>query len=202
MTVLALGPFDLETHIATGGMGQVWKGKHRLSDLDVAIKVLTGRSSQQSRFRETFQNEARAMSGPSHQNIPNLRLWGNSSRQRGRGILWARPSLSRDGILDWEPRRATTRWNLGGPPEPPQTALSSPRTRAFQRRSPSRPKARKSAAQQEGQIKLTDFGIAFATDQGLRRPSAFEPPAPPNIWHRNNVMACGATSVRGRTFML
>ena len=60
---LFIGPFRLDQAVAEGGMGQVWRGYHEASDTVVAVKVLTGRMTQRPRFRQTFRNEARAMSG-------------------------------------------------------------------------------------------------------------------------------------------
>ncbi len=166
MTVLALGPFDLETHIATGGMGQVWKGKHRSSDLDVAIKVLTGRSSQQSRFRETFQNEARAMSGLSHQNIVQIYDYGEIPRDSEVEAYFGRdcPYLVMEyliGSLDERPLDGT--WaDLQSRLKQLLAALAHAHSRGVVHRDL---KPGNLLLSKEGQIKLTDFGIAFATDQ-------------------------------------
>ncbi len=73
---LSVGAFELESPIASGGMGQVWKGMHRASGTPVAIKVLTGQVTQQPRFREAFRNEARAMSGLDHPGIVRIYDYG------------------------------------------------------------------------------------------------------------------------------
>ncbi len=73
---LSVGAFDLESPIASGGMGQVWKGMHRASGTPVAIKVLTGQVTQQPRFREAFRNEARSMSGLDHPGIVQIFDYG------------------------------------------------------------------------------------------------------------------------------
>ncbi|MCB9551268.1 MAG: protein kinase [bacterium] len=78
MTV-PLGAFDLLTPIASGGMGQVWRGSHRQSGTPVAIKVLTGQITQQPRFREAFRNEARSMSGLDHPGIVRIFDYGEIS---------------------------------------------------------------------------------------------------------------------------
>ena len=71
-----LGAFDLQSPIASGGMGQVWRGVHRGSGTPVAIKVLTGQITQQPRFREAFRNEARSMSGLDHPGIVRIFDYG------------------------------------------------------------------------------------------------------------------------------
>ncbi len=55
---LALGPFELIAPIAHGGMGEVWRGRHRASQLPVAIKVITG-SQDAAQFRSEVRNAAR-----------------------------------------------------------------------------------------------------------------------------------------------
>ena len=61
-----MGSYQLETLIGQGGMGEVWRARHRLLARDAAIKVirhdlLTGGSSQQiRRVVDRFEQEARA----------------------------------------------------------------------------------------------------------------------------------------------
>ena len=45
-----IGPFELDSLIAQGGMGEVWRGQHVDSNRIVAIKVLTGRMIQRPQF--------------------------------------------------------------------------------------------------------------------------------------------------------
>ena len=71
-----VGPFELDSPIAEGGMGQVWLGRHVDSGHLVAIKVLTGRLTQRPQFRATFRNEARAMSTLKHPHIVSIYDFG------------------------------------------------------------------------------------------------------------------------------
>lgn len=64
-----IGPFELNSPIAAGGMGEVWLGEHLPSGRRVAVKVLMGRMTQSPRFKSTFRNEARAMSNLRHSHI-------------------------------------------------------------------------------------------------------------------------------------
>ena len=71
-----VGPFELDSPIAEGGMGQVWLGRHVDSGHPVAIKVLTGRMTQRPQFRTTFRNEARSMSTLKHPHIVSIYDFG------------------------------------------------------------------------------------------------------------------------------
>ena len=38
---IELGPFVMTERMTTGGMGEVWRGRHAAQDVEVAIKVIT-----------------------------------------------------------------------------------------------------------------------------------------------------------------
>lgn len=57
---LVIGPFELRKLVARGHHSDVWLGHHGPQDLPVAVKLLKGVSSKDSRFRSAFRNEARA----------------------------------------------------------------------------------------------------------------------------------------------
>ena len=68
-TPMALGPFDLEVPVGVGGMGQVWRGRHRQQGIPVAIKVLTEGRLWRAPNLEAFQYEVRAMAGLHHRGV-------------------------------------------------------------------------------------------------------------------------------------
>jgi serine/threonine-protein kinase len=61
--------YELQTPIATGGMGQVWRGHDRLLDRPVAVKVLRSEYADDAVFLERFRSEARHAAALSHPNI-------------------------------------------------------------------------------------------------------------------------------------
>ncbi len=69
MTEIPLGPFVLIEPIGRGGMGEVWRGIHRLQQLPVAIKMLTDSASRDQRFLASFRNEVRAAAGLDHPHV-------------------------------------------------------------------------------------------------------------------------------------
>jgi serine/threonine protein kinase/tetratricopeptide (TPR) repeat protein len=66
---VALGPFVLEQRIGKGGMGEVWRARHRTQHAPVAVKVLTAEGSSRPMFVDSFRNEVRAAAGLEHPHI-------------------------------------------------------------------------------------------------------------------------------------
>ncbi|MEO1272299.1 MAG: serine/threonine-protein kinase, partial [Myxococcota bacterium] len=69
MFSIPLGPFDLQSPIGKGGMGEVWRGFHRVQQVPVAIKVMTGARARHRRYREAFLNEVRAVATLNHPGV-------------------------------------------------------------------------------------------------------------------------------------
>ncbi|MBV71355.1 MAG: hypothetical protein CMH52_08390 [Myxococcales bacterium] len=164
-TQIKIGPFALDHAIAEGGMGQVWQGIHTGSNLPIAIKVLTGRMAQRPRFRQTFRNEARAMSRLDHPNIVRIYEYGlleaGSDAERYFGP--SAPYIAMEYVAghvahhsqlgDWNTLK---RWLI---------ALLDGLAHAHARGVVHRDlKPNNLLLGLDGRVKLSDFGIAFATD--------------------------------------
>lgn len=67
-----VGPYEVTAQLGAGGMGEVFKARDSRLDRAVAIKVLPARLSSDSRFRERFEREAKAISALSHPHICTL----------------------------------------------------------------------------------------------------------------------------------
>ncbi len=65
----SLGPFDVHERIGRGGMGDIWRGTHRGSDLTVAIKVATSSGARDPANLTHFCREVEAVARMSHPNI-------------------------------------------------------------------------------------------------------------------------------------
>ena len=61
-----LGPYELQSLLGEGGMGQVWKARDTRLNRTVAVKV------SKQRFSERFEREARAIASLNHPNICTL----------------------------------------------------------------------------------------------------------------------------------
>ena len=66
---LTLGPFELLTPIAQGGMGEVWKAVHSQQNIPVAVKMIHGRISKDEAYIRDFSNEMRAIAGMNHPGV-------------------------------------------------------------------------------------------------------------------------------------
>ena len=73
-----LGPYEIESLLGAGGMGEVYRAVDRRLSRTVAIKILSGGVPADGRRRERFHDEARAISSVSHPHIRALYDVGSS----------------------------------------------------------------------------------------------------------------------------
>jgi serine/threonine protein kinase len=66
------GRYRLDEMIATGGMGEVWRGFDAAANRPVAIKILLSPMGDDPGFVARFQAEARAMKAVSHPNVVSI----------------------------------------------------------------------------------------------------------------------------------
>src|SRR3954470_11957681 len=57
-----LGPYEIQSPLGAGGMGEVYKARDTRLDRTVAIKILPDQLSDDAHFRERFEREARTIS--------------------------------------------------------------------------------------------------------------------------------------------
>src|SRR5271156_2707089 len=72
-----LGPYQIESLLGAGGMGEVYRARDTRLDRTVAIKILTQGVSDTPEVRQRFEREARAVSSLSHPHICVLYDVGN-----------------------------------------------------------------------------------------------------------------------------
>ena len=79
----AIGPgrvladrYELLSHIARGGMADVWEAKDSLLGRRVAVKILHSQFSADESFIKRFRREAQAAANLSHPNIVSIFDWG------------------------------------------------------------------------------------------------------------------------------
>jgi serine/threonine protein kinase/tetratricopeptide (TPR) repeat protein len=166
---LDLGPFRLERIVATGGMAAVWKGVHRQSGEAVAIKVMRGDHAWNATWQSAFRAEVRAMARLRHPNIARVHDYGqmpDSAAQLHPDLVPGTPYLVMEylagGTLSerhpsgWTGVRVVLQSLLD--------ALAVAHAHGVIHRDLKPANALLSA---DGQlVKLTDFGIAHATDRG------------------------------------
>src|ERR1700733_3437026 len=64
-----LGPYQIESLLGAGGMGEVYRARDTRLDRTVAIKILTQGLADTPEVRQRFEREARAVSSLSHPHI-------------------------------------------------------------------------------------------------------------------------------------
>ena len=72
-----LGPYQIESLLGAGGMGEVYRARDTRLDRTVAVKILTQGVADTPEVRQRFEREARAVSSLSHPHICVLYDVGN-----------------------------------------------------------------------------------------------------------------------------
>jgi serine/threonine protein kinase/Tol biopolymer transport system component len=67
-----LGPFDIQSQLGSGGMGEVYRARDTRLDRTVAIKVLASHLSASPELKQRMEREARAISSLNHPHICHL----------------------------------------------------------------------------------------------------------------------------------
>jgi eukaryotic-like serine/threonine-protein kinase len=67
-----LGPYEIQSPLGAGGMGEVYRAKDTRLDRTVAVKILPSHLSDNIEAKQRFDREARAISSLNHPNICTL----------------------------------------------------------------------------------------------------------------------------------
>ena len=79
-----LGPYEIQSALGAGGMGEVYRARDTRLDRVVAIKILPAALAADPQFRERFDREARAISQLEH---PNICALYDTGQQDGTSFL-------------------------------------------------------------------------------------------------------------------
>ncbi len=74
-----LGPYEIQSPLGAGGMGEVYRAKDTRLDRTVAVKILPAHLSANLEARQRFEREARAISSLNHPNICTLHDVGHQN---------------------------------------------------------------------------------------------------------------------------
>jgi len=66
------GPYEIQSQLGAGGMGEVYRAKDTRLDRTVAVKVLAAHLSSSPELKQRMEREARAISALNHPNICHL----------------------------------------------------------------------------------------------------------------------------------
>ncbi len=153
------GRYELESRIAIGGMGEVWKATDQVIGRTVAIKILKDEYMGDPGFLERFRAEARHAALVNHEGIANVYDYGEENGSAylvmelvpGEAlstILEREQVLSTDKVLDITAQTAL--------------ALQAAHAAGLVHRDI---KPGNLLITPEGRVKITDFGIARIADQ-------------------------------------
>src|SRR5580700_3081187 len=67
-----LGPYEIQSELGAGGMGEVYRARDTRLDRQVAIKVLAAHLSSSPELKQRMEREARAISSLNHPHICQL----------------------------------------------------------------------------------------------------------------------------------
>jgi serine/threonine protein kinase len=104
---VVLGTYELVDVLGQGGMSVVFKAKHKMTEQEVALKILPPELAAHSQVKSRFLEEAKALAALDHPNIVHLYNFGqeNSSfvlaMQYVQGQTWERLILE-NKRLDWK----------------------------------------------------------------------------------------------------
>ena len=72
-----LGPYEIQSPLGAGGMGEVYRARDTRLDRTVAVKILPAHLSDNAEARQRFEREAKTISSLNHPNICVLHDIGN-----------------------------------------------------------------------------------------------------------------------------
>jgi len=155
------GRYRLDERIAVGGMGEVWRAQDTVLGREVAVKCLRPEYVDDAEFRERFRAEARHAAGLSHPGIASVFDYGEQVEPEKAAWLVME-------LVEGEPLSALLRRE--GRLQPAQAmdivgqaamALEAAHVAGVVHRDV---KPGNLLVRPDGVIKVTDFGIARATD--------------------------------------
>ena len=154
--------YRLDSRIATGGMGEVWRATDTVLGRPVAVKLLKHEYADDARFRTRFESEARHAGALTHAGIAGVYDFGEGTAEGS-----PRPFLVME-LVDGQPLSALLRPQAPMDPEVAQDllaqaadALGAAHAQGIVHRDV---KPANLIVTPDRRIKVTDFGIARAAD--------------------------------------
>lgn len=151
-----LGPYDLLGVLGRGGMGTVYRARHRETGEEVAVKALAQNHNEDDHFRQRFESEIQALLKLDHPNIVRLIGYG----QEDGAMYFAMELVEGKSLFHLQREIKTFDWrDVLVIARDVATGLRHAHDRGIVHRDLKPGNLLKS---DEGMIKITDFGIAKA----------------------------------------
>jgi serine/threonine protein kinase len=157
--------YRLDSRIATGGMGEVWRATDTVLGREVAVKVLKREYSDDPTFRSRFETEARHAAALHHPGVAGVYDFGEAAAADGSGV--PRPYLVME-LVEGQPLstlladgRDLDRDAVRDLLAQTGDALAAAHVAGIVHRDV---KPANLMVTPDGRIKVTDFGIARAAD--------------------------------------
>ena len=168
-TLDAAGRYRLESRIATGGMGEVWRATDTILGREVAVKLLKAEYADDPRFRARFETEARHAAALHHPNVASIYDFGEAPPKDG---AYAPRTYLVMELVDGQPLSALLAQGAQAGRELDPTAVSDLLGQAGDALGAAHRagivhrdvKPANLMVTPDGVIKITDFGIARAAD--------------------------------------
>ncbi len=165
---LRCGAFELDEVIGRGGFAEVWSGRHLGRGVPVAVKIITSARVRSPRARAMLANEVRAVASLRHRGIVEVFDFGAVDdaldRASGGRLVQGSPYLVMEqlsgGVLS--PVHVRSWRELRGAVQQVLAALAHAHARGLIHRDL---KPGNVLADDDGRLRLTDWGIAHAIDR-------------------------------------
>src|SRR5262245_59160439 len=163
-----LGPFEIVSSIGAGGMGEVYRARDTKLNRDVAIKVLSGAVAHDPERRERFEREAQTIAALNHPNIVTI----HAVEDTGDTAFIAMELVEGRALSEVIPRGGVPLGQLLKIAIPVVDAVVAAHQKGITHRDLKPANIMIGSGDQEGRVKVLDFGLAKLTSRSPNRETA------------------------------
>jgi len=158
-----LGSYEIVSPLGAGGMGEVYRAKDTRLNRDVAIKVLVGGVAHDPERRERFEREAQAIAALNHPSI--VTIFGVETS--GDTAFLAMELVEGKPLAEVIPREGVPLSQLLRIAIPVADAVAAAHQKGITHRDLKPANIMIGSGEQEGRVKVLDFGLAKLTGTSM-----------------------------------